>query len=215
VRRTHCDALDDLHVKLIDEHPEYEDYLVYRVLDALTDALYPVVDHFEARIDALEAAALDSPTRTLLHDIQQRREIVQRFSRRITAQRDHFVSAGIELADLPGLTRSRREYMRDVGDHLTQVASELHRQAEDVTTVTTMYFNSNANRLTLTATRLTVIATFFLVWTLITSFFGQNFKWLTDHIESLWTFLAFGVGGLVVPTAITAVYFWRRRREWL
>ena len=37
---------------------EAEDYIVYRVLDALTDALYPVVDQLEARIDALEEQVL-------------------------------------------------------------------------------------------------------------------------------------------------------------
>ena len=51
--------------------------------------------------------------------------------------------------------------------------------------MTTTYFNANANRLNALATRLTVLATFFLIWTLVTSFFGQNFRWLTDHVESL------------------------------
>ena len=60
-----------------------------------------------------------------------------------------------------------------------------------------------------------MLATFFLIWTLVTSFFGQNFRWLVDHVESLSAFLIFGVGGLLVPTLFAAVYFWRRRREWL
>jgi len=81
--------------------------------------------------------------------------------------------------------------------------------------MTTTYFNANANRLNALATRLTVLATFFLIWTLVTSFFGQNFGWLTDHVKSLEAFLIFGVGGLLVPTMIAAAYFWRRRREWL
>ena len=60
-----------------------------------------------------------------------------------------------------------------------------------------------------------MLATFFLIWTLVTSFFGQNFRWLTDHVESLRRSSIFGVGGLLVPTVFAAVYFWRRRREWL
>ena len=42
--------------------------------------------------------------------------------------------------------------------------------------------------------------------TLIASFFGQNFTWLTQHIGSTWAFWGLGVGGLVVSGL--AIYLW-------
>ena len=57
------------------------------------------------------------------------------------------------------------------------------RQNEDLFALTSTYFNANANRLNRTATRLSVAGTFFIVWTLVTGFFGQNFGWLVDHID--------------------------------
>jgi magnesium transporter len=119
------------------------------------------------------------------------------------------------ILELPGLTRSSHEYLRDIGDHLAQVAGELHRQGEDLAALTSTYFNANQNRLNLLATRLTVLATFFLIWTLVTSFFGQNFRWLIDHVASFEAFAIYETLGLILPTVIAAVYFWRRRREWL
>jgi magnesium transporter len=95
------------------------------------------------------------------------------------------------------------------------VSSELYRQVDDLGALTSTYFNANANRLNRLAARLTVLATFFLVWTLVTSFFGQNFKWLTDHIDTLTAFIMYETVGLLLPTLLAAVYFWRRRREWL
>jgi magnesium transporter len=65
-----------------------------------------------------------------------------------------------------------------------------------------------------TATRLSVVATFFVVWTLITGFFGQNFGWLVRSVESRGDFLLFGVGGLVVPTVVLAVVLWVKRHDW-
>jgi magnesium transporter len=215
VRRATCVALDQLHKSLTPEDPAAEDYILYRVLDGLTDAIYPVIDHLETRIDALEAAVLANTDRRQLSAIYRLKQDVQLLLRRLVPQRDQFGPASSVILSLPGLEHSPREYLHDIGDHLNQLTNDLYRQADDLGALTSTYFNANANRLNALATRLTVIATFFLIWTLITSFFGQNFEWLTDHVRSLHSFLIFGVGGLLIPTVFTAVYFWRKRREWL
>ena len=49
------------------------------------------------------------------------------------------------------------------------------------------------------AGRLTIVATIFLPLTFATGFFGMNFGWLVNHIDSLEAFLVFGVGGMVMP----------------
>ena len=215
VHESPCIELDDLRETLSPETAEAEDYVVYRVLDGLTDALFPVVDHLEGRIDALEEAVLRNADRSQLSDIYRLKQAVQQLQRRLLPQRDHFAAASEAIMELPGLTRGSREYLRDVGDHLAQVTGELYRQTDDLGALTSTYFNANANRLNRLATRLTVLATFFLIWTLVTSFFGQNFKWLTDHIDTFEAFVAYETVGLVLPTVLAAIYFWRRRREWL
>jgi magnesium transporter len=215
VLRAPCSGLDDLHAALDEGDTEVEEYILYRVLDALTDALYPVVDHLENRIDALEGAVLAATDRHQLAAIYRLKQEVQLLLRRLVPQRDQFGAATEAIVALPGLTRGSREYLRDVGDHLAQIMNELFRQSDDLGALTSTYFNANANRLNALATRLTVLATFFLIWTLVTSFFGQNFRWLVDRVESFHMFLIFGVGGLVVPTLLAAIYFWRRRSEWL
>ncbi len=215
VRRRPCPELDALHDVLIPEGTDDEDYIVYRVLDALTDALFPVVDHLEGRIDALEEEVLRDTDRHQLGQIYRLKQEVQMLLRRLTPQRDQFAAATDAIIALPGLTRGSREYLRDIGDHLAQVTSELYRQADDLAALTSTYFNANQNRLNLLATRLTVIATFFLVGSLVTSFFGQNFGWLVDHIDSFEAFAIYETIGLVLPTVLLGIYFWRRRREWL
>jgi magnesium transporter len=214
-RRTVLAELDELRAALAGEDTEAEEYIVYRVLDGLTDSLYPVVDQLEARIDTLEEMVLQAPVRAQLGEIYRLKQEVQGVQRRILPQRDQFGAAIEAILALPGLTRGPREYLRDIGDHLAQVSGELYRQTDDLSALTSTYFNANANRLNRLAARLTVLATFFLIWTLVTSFFGQNFKWLTGHIDTLEAFVFYETLGLVLPTVIAAVYFWRRRHEWL
>ena len=214
VRHEPCPELDALRATFASGDPEAEEYAVYLVLDALTDALFPVVDSLEKRIDALEELVLHATDRHQLSDIYRLKQEVQHLQRRIVPQRDQFGAATEAIVALPGLTRGSREYLRDVGDHLVQVTGELQRQIDDLGALTATFFNANATRLNRLATRLTVMATFFLIWTLVTSFFGQNFGWLVEHVDTLEAFLLYEILGLVVPTVVAAVYFWRRRQEW-
>jgi magnesium transporter len=214
-RRAGWDAFDRLHRALDPEDTAAEEYIVYRVLDALTDALFPVVSALEERIDALEEAVLRDPDRDQLTRVYRLKQEVQSVLRLMVPQREQFGAATDAILSLPGLTQGSRAYLRDIGDHLAQVTGELYRQTDDLGALTSTYFSANQARLTRLATRLTVLATFFLVWTLVTSFFGQNFGWLVGHIDSLEAFLIYDGIGLVLPTVLAAVYFWRRRREWL
>jgi magnesium transporter len=215
-RHEPCSELDALHGELMPAKTDIEEYLVYRILDGLTDAFYPVIDAIEARVDRIEHEVLDRPRQRHLEVIYRLKQEVHDLLHRVTPQRDLFQMAGADvIGSLPGLSRGSREYLRDVADHIAQVVGELSRQNEDLVALTSTYFNANANRLNRTASRLSVAGTFFIAWTLVTGFFGQNFGWLVDHIDGEGHFLVYGIGGLVIPSIALGVYFWRRREDWL
>jgi magnesium transporter len=209
VRRDDCKILDDLRGRVdeIHEHP------VYEILDTLTDAFYPVIEGLENRVDALEGEVLARTRREQLAAIYRLRQEVREIGRIASIQRDQFEAASDDLARLTELGDTG-EYLRDIGDHLAQIAGELHRQTEDLAALTSTYFNANSDRLNAVATRITILGTLFVLWTLVTGFFGQNFQWLVDHVESRTDFLMFGVGGLLLPTVILLTLFWVKRRDW-
>jgi magnesium transporter len=209
VRRQDCAILDDLR----DDVEEMHEHPVYAILDTLTDAFYPVIEGLEERVDALEAEVLTRPRKDHLETIYRLRQEVREIGRIASVQRDQFQAASDELQRLVQFGETG-EYLRDIGDHLAQVAGELHRQSEDLAALTSTYFNANADRLNAVATRLTIVGTLFVLWTLITGFFGQNFAWLVNHVGSRNDFLIFGVGGLVVPTVILLTVFWIKRDDW-
>jgi magnesium transporter len=209
VRRQGCKILDDLRESVDEIH----DHPVYKILDALTDAFYPVLEGLEERVDALEAQVLERPRREQLTTIYRLLQEVRGIGRIATVQSDQFQAASDDLKRLVELDDTG-EYLNDIGDHLAQIAGELHRQSEDLSSLTSTYFNANADRLNAVATRLTIVGTLFVLWTLVTGFFGQNFQWLVNHVESGRDFMIFGVGGLVVPTVILLTVFWVKRRDW-
>jgi magnesium transporter len=209
VRRDRCAILDDLksRVEELHEHP------VYKILDTLTDAFYPVIEGLEERIDTLEEEVLTRTRREQLAAIYRLRQEVREIGRTATVQRDQFVTASDDLQRLMGLGDAG-EYLRDIGDHLAQIAGELTRQSEDLSALTSTYFNANSDRLNAVAARLTILGTLFVLWTLVTGFFGQNFGWLVNHVNTRGDFLMFGVGSLLLPTVILLTLFWVKRRDW-
>jgi magnesium transporter len=214
VRRDHCDALDDLHAKLKDEPTNDEEVLVYRVLDGLTDAYYPVIDAIEKQVDALEAEVLVRPRREHLSRSYRLKQCVHQLHRLVAAQRDLSSTAPEAILRLKGLESSSRPYLRDIGDHLYQIAGEFQRQLEDLMALTQTYFNANSDRLNAVATRLTIGGTIFVIYTVVTGFFGQNFGWLVKNIDTKTDFLIFGVGALTLPTVILLTLFWIKRDDW-
>jgi magnesium transporter len=214
VRREPCLVLDKLHGQLTDEPTKEEEILVYRILDGLTDAYYPVIDAMEREIDALEAIVLSRPRRAHLGRIYRLKQCVHALLRLVSAQKEQHHDAVTEILSLTGFSHASRAYLRDVGDHLSQVLGELQRQIDDLMSLTGTYFNANSDRLTAVATRLTIGTTLFVAWTLVTGFFGQNFGWLVDHIKSGHAFLLWGVGGLVLPTIVLLTLFYVKREDW-
>ena len=147
VRRGPCPELDALRDELSPEESQAEDYIVYRVLDALTDALYPVVDHLEGASTRSRRRCCSDTDRRQLGEIYRLKQEVQSVQRKLVPQRDQFGAAVDAIVALPGLTHGTREYLRDIGDHLAQVTGELYRQTDDLGALTSTYFNANQNRL--------------------------------------------------------------------
>lgn len=215
LRRAASPALDALHATLIPADAEEEDYLVYQILDALTDAFAPVVAELGRAIDRLEDEVFEGVNRHQLEGIYRLKQDVQLMTRRVAPQTQALERATEEISRLPGLTTSSHPYLRDVVDHLTSVSADLNRHHADLTALVDTFYNASQYRLNRIVTILTVVATFFLAWTLVTGFFGQNFGYLVKSVDTKGEFLLYGVGGLVVPTVLLAGVLYAKRDDWL
>ena len=215
VRQERWPAAERLHTELTGPDAGTESHVVYRILRTICDDFDGPLEELEGRVDGLEAQVFENIAGVGLAAIYHLRQELQDLLRRMSAQRAGFATVETAILDLPGLEVGRREELSDIRDQLVEIADDLQRHHDDVATLIQLYFSASGDRLNRFAYRLTILATFFVIATLITGFFGQNFGWLVGSIDSERDFLIYGVGGLLVPLSAFAVVVWWRRRDWL
>ncbi len=213
VRRGLCDELDELRTRIQTESAPDEQFVVYRVVDTLTDTFFPVLEQIDDEIDALEDAIVLSPDDEQLQRVFHLKRRLVTLRRVVTPQRDLAARTIEQIEDLPGLEAGTRDYFRDVYDHLIRVSDMVDSYRDLLTGVMDVYLSTVSNRLNVVMKQLTIVATVFLPITALTGFFGMNFGWLVNHIDSLTTFLIWGVGGIVASCGL--LYTWFRRARLL
>jgi magnesium transporter len=190
-----------------------EQFLLYRVLDALVDSFFPILSDMDDEIDDLEAAVLANPTDQQLERLfSLKRELIA-MRKIITPQRDLFANSVDQIAELPGLELDERDYFRDIYDHLIRISDLIDSYRDLLSGATDLYLSTVSNRQNDVMKQLTVIATIFLPLSFITGFFGQNFGFMITHITHEWAFWVVGVGSMLATCAGLLVFF--RRKGWV
>ncbi len=213
VRHDRCKALDDVREVISHRDVDNEAQAVYRVLDALADSFLPALTAIEEQIDDVEDDVLaDSGTGTSAGRILELRRKLVQLRRVVLPMRDMFARAGEDIATVRGLSgRRAREYFLDIYADLVRLAQQIDSARDLLTSAMDVHLSSVSNRMNEIMTRLTIVATIFLPLAFVTGFFGQNFGWLTDHIDTFWEFVALGIGGITLPVVIMLVWFRRSR----
>jgi magnesium transporter len=214
IHHSHCEELARVREALRGGSPdESEQFVVYRVFDALTDSFFGALEPIEHQLEHLEEVVVGTPAPGDREKLLELGHYLSDMRRRVSAQRDILAREMEQITQLPGLEPGTRDYFRDVYDHLVRIYEEIESNRERLAAAMQLYVSSVSNRLNEVMERLTVIATIFLPLTVITGFFGQNFGWLVRNINTQADFLIFGVGGMVVPIVLMLTVF--KARGWI
>jgi magnesium transporter len=189
--------------------------VLWAILDKVVDDYAPVVEGLEADIEEVESTVFSGSAAPTQRIYFLRREATD-FYRAVhpllapldAVERGMYRQIGPEL----------RHFFRDVNDHLKLVDEEVVAQRDLLAVilqanmaVVTVEQNRISVRQNETAKQLTIIATIFLPLTFVTGFFGQNFAWMEDHIDSFAAFAILGVGLMLVAALLVRAWMERKR----
>jgi magnesium transporter len=207
-----CEALDEVRKRLDQQEPRSEQFVVYRVLDALTDTFFPLLEDLEDRLERLDEEIFSHPSPDHLQPLTElRRDLIQ-LSRVATPQRDMLARHIDDILEIPGLQADSRDYFRDVYDHSIRISDQIDSYRDLLIGSRDAYLSVTSNRLNEITKQLTVVATIFLPLSFVVGFFGQNFGWMVRQISSAADFWVIGGGTMVLSLVILGV--WLRRSSY-
>jgi len=186
---------------------------LYRLLDNLTDSMFPFLSAFDDRIDELQDQVFAKPTEDELAAMFALKRQLVTMRKLVTPQRDMVASMLSQVVAIPGMTPDSERYIRDLYDHLIRISDMVDSYRDLLSGSLDAYMSVVSNRLNDVMKQLTIIATVFLPLSFLTGFFGQNFGWMVQRLGSLGVFLGLGLGTEVVAALGLLLLF--RRRGWM
>jgi magnesium transporter len=183
-------------------------HLLHFILDLMVDNYLPIMDKIAGEIDELEEDVLHGGRRRVNARILRLKRGMAAMRRIIGPQRDTILA--LTRDEFRAIPAPLRPYLRDVFDRLARVSDLMESYREEVSGLLELTVAMTSTRLNEVIKVLTVFATIMLPLTVITSYYGMNFrfaeyefKYATAYVLALLTACALGTWWLL------------RRNRWL
>ncbi|GAB2883346.1 magnesium/cobalt transporter CorA [Uliginosibacterium flavum] len=183
------------------------DGLLHALIDAVVDQYFVVVEAMSDDVEDLEDKLLSGTDLHSIEEINHFKHEALEIRRAVWPLREVLNS----VQRMPGglLSSETQLYFRDVYDHTVHVIEQLDSLRELISGLLDIYLSSVSNRLNAEVRMLTVVTTVFAPATLLTGFFGMNFRYIPwlDRQDG-WVLVVMMI--VAAALALITALFWRR-----
>ena len=189
-----------LHALLVPDVSEERSrrHVVYSVLDAMLECTFDALDEVELRLEGLAAPGAAGGGGVPRMTLQTTGARLANMRRWVTAEQAILDRAAVEIGGLDGFDAEGENYFDRLDVKVDRLAASIDAAVDAMGMLLDLQLNERAYQVS-------VVATIFVPLTFVTGFFGMNFGWMVDHIDSP---LAFWLLGVAIPIA-TAALSWR------
>jgi magnesium transporter len=189
------------------------DYLAYAMLDAIVDGYFPVLEQYGEKLDDLDDAIADHPTRDMMVRLHDMRSHLLILRRAVWPLREALGALAREPNRL--VSDDTRVFLRDCYDHTVQIIDLIETSREMCSDLRDFYLSAVNNQMNEIMKVLTIIATIFIPLSFIAGVYGMNFNpevspWNMPELR--WAFGYPFALGLMALVAGGLLWFFRRRR---
>ena len=184
--------------------------LLHTLIDVVVDEYQVFADRLESDVEELEEISLATPDAQMQHQLYALKQGIARM-RRYVLPAGRMLDWTMRHDQQLVSSATTKELFRDVADHLTRIAEQIHNVDELTQAVMDFTRSEQAHRLNEINRRLSAWAAIFAIQTVIAGIYGMNFELLPNE-NSLEGFL-FALGLMLVISVTLFAYF--RRKGWL
>ena len=181
--------------------------LLHRIVDTMVENYRPVIESFEARIEALEEEALVSDDRIVREVLRIRRDLAL-MRRILVPQRD--VIGRLSRREFAAIGDEMVYRFRDIYDDVVRATDEAILYQDRMTGILEVNLSAISNRLNKVMQVLTVMSTIFLPLTVLTGMWGMNVA--LPHLPGGAAAQFWWIAGMMIAIGVTMLVIFRRQR---
>jgi magnesium transporter len=185
------------------------DFLMYRLLDAIVDNYYEVLDDIVEKIEKIESIILVNPKTDTLQKIEyQKRKLVQ--LRKIVFPLKE-ISSQLEKMNNSILDESNRYYFAELKENCLTILEEIDANKQILEGLASLYYAAQGQRMNEIMKLLTVVSAIFIPLTFLVGVYGMNFENMPElKMQNGYYFAWF----LMIAIALILIFYFYKR-GWL
>ncbi|MBI2258682.1 MAG: magnesium/cobalt transporter CorA [Flavobacteriia bacterium] len=185
------------------------DFLLFRMLEAITDNYFEVLETISDNIEKIESKILINPKSDLLRKIEYEKRKLIELRKVLLPLKD--IVFQLDKTESVYLKKENHYYFSDLKDNCLTVLEEIDANKQILEILANLYFAAQGQKMNEIMKLLTIISTIFIPLTFIVGVYGMNFDYMPE--------LRWKYGYLLVITIMSVIsllliwYF--NRRGWL
>lgn len=185
------------------------DYLVWALLDLVTDHSLRFVEHLSDRVEEIEDQLIDDEVDVEMETIHGIKNEVTQTYRLLRPCRE--ITAQLSTSDSVMMGENTERYFRDLHDHAAEAVEQVDHLRDKTASLRELYFTLMSHRMNAVMKVLTSLSAIFLPLTFLAGIYGMNFVHMPE-LRLPWAYPAF-LALLVTLAVVLAIYF--KKKGWL
>ncbi len=207
------DMFDSIRQRIVSDagrlRKQGADYLAYRIMDAIVDNYFTLIETLGEQVDDTEEVLLNRPEKETIHAIHRLKSENLFLWKSIFPLRD--ILSYLERGESDLVKPETCVYFRDVYDHTIQIMDTLETLRDILSGMTDIYLSSMSNRMNEVMKVLTVFASLFIPLTFLVGVYGMNFDYMPE-LHWWWSYPVLWV--IMIGIGVSLLVFFRKKK-WL
>ena len=154
------------------------DFLLFRMLDAIVDNYFEVLDYFSEIIRSLESKIIQSRSTQTLKSIESEKRKLIELRKIVVPLKD--IAIQLENVEHPYLVEKNHHYFKDLKGNCLAIIDEIDSNKSILEGMANLYYAVQGQKMNEIMKLLTIVSTIFIPLTFIVGVYGMNFKYMPE-----------------------------------